>query len=526
MPLSYVDIAACLLTLLLIYRWRKSRSIPYPPGPPGLPILGNALDIQDDTVFLKYQQWGKQYESPLIHLKALGTHLIIVNDRETAVDLMDRRSALYNDRPTLPMLSELMDFAWTLGFIKSNQTWKEGRKLAHQAFSLQAIKNYQLAETEGVQDLVRRMLANPDNFDIDTRHMAGRTIIRVAYGFDVLPYDDPYIRIGENVMEGVSAATNAGSYLVDIFPALKYIPAWFPGANFRRQAAIWREQGYDLRNEAYNHMLDLVKQGKMASDCVGSSVLEAVEDSKNPEYTEYIARCTLGSMYAAGADTTVATTQTFVLAMLLYPEIQKKAQAEIDRVIGNPPSRLPTFADREAIGGYLEGLILEVFRWRPAVPTNLPHRLTEADIYKGYCIPKGSIIISNSWTMSRDEKTYGTSIPVSTFDPERFLKRTTNPTLGDSQFELDPNIVDPASFVFGFGKRICPGRFLVKDTLWITAATMLAVFDMRCPKDANGVDIVPSAEYGHGLIAFPKPFARDIRPRSKEHEALIINSGL
>lgn len=72
--------------------------------------------------------------------------------------------------------------------------------------------------------------------------------------------------------------------------------------------------------------------------------------------------------------------------MVCNPEVQKKAQAEIDRVVG--PHRLPNFDDRPSLP-YAEALYREVMRWRPVVPLSVPHAATEDDAYKGYFIPKG-----------------------------------------------------------------------------------------------------------------------------------------
>ena len=80
--------------------------------------------------------------------------------------------------------------------------------------------------------------------------------------------------------------------------------------------------------------------------------------------------------------------------MTLHPEIQRKAQEEVDRVIGN--DRLPTLSDRGSLP-YIEAIILEVLRWQPIVPLNIPHTCTVDDEYEGYRIPKGAIIMVNIW---------------------------------------------------------------------------------------------------------------------------------
>lgn len=80
--------------------------------------------------------------------------------------------------------------------------------------------------------------------------------------------------------------------------------------------------------------------------------------------------------------------------MRLYPNVMKRAQAEIDDVVGR--DRLPTFADRENLP-YIRAIVKEVLRWRPVGPLGLPRRTSQDDVYEGYFIPKGSLVIANAW---------------------------------------------------------------------------------------------------------------------------------
>lgn len=124
--------------------------------------------------------------------------------------------------------------------------------------------------------------------------------------------------------------------------------------------------------------------------------------------------------------------------MVLHPEVQVKAQAEMDRVLGT--GILPTFADQESLP-YLAAVIKETFRWEVTAPSGVPHMLTADDEYKGYFIPKGSIVIANAYQILNDEETYPNP---SAFNPERFLK----------DGKLDPSVRNPTVAAFGFGRRI------------------------------------------------------------------------
>lgn len=80
--------------------------------------------------------------------------------------------------------------------------------------------------------------------------------------------------------------------------------------------------------------------------------------------------------------------------MTLFPEVQSKAQEEVDRVLG--PCRLPTVADRGNLP-YIDAVVKEVFRWHPVAPMGIPHMSVEGDTYEGCYIPKGSLIMPNIW---------------------------------------------------------------------------------------------------------------------------------
>lgn len=80
--------------------------------------------------------------------------------------------------------------------------------------------------------------------------------------------------------------------------------------------------------------------------------------------------------------------------MTIYPDVQKRAQEEIDRVVGN--NRLPTLTDRDHLP-YINAVVKETLRWHPVAPMGLPHQSTEDDVCEGYFIPKGSMLFANVW---------------------------------------------------------------------------------------------------------------------------------
>lgn len=127
-----------------------------------------------------------------------------------------------------------------------------------------------------------------------------------------------------------------------------------------------------------------------------------------------------------------------MLAMVLHPEAQQKAHAEIEAVLG---PGLPTFEDQESLP-YLSALIMECLRWEPVAAFTIPRMLTVDDYYKGYFLPKGACIIPNIYRISKDEEAYPEP---SSFRPERFLK----------DGAIDHSVMNPTTLgIFGYGRRI------------------------------------------------------------------------
>jgi len=193
----------------------------------------------------------------------------------------------------------------------------------------------------------------------------------------------------------------------------------------------------------------------------------------------------------------------FFVAMLLYPDIQQKAQDELDSVIGR--DRLPTFEDRPRLP-FIDAVCKEILRWRPVTPLALPHAAMKDDIYDGFFIPKGAVVIPNSWAMLHDPTLYPEP---DIFKPERFINT-------DGSLRDDPNLAS----AFGFGKRICPGRHVVDATLFIVVASLLAAFNI---KRGEGGGSKPSDYTFTGTLSSrPDPFSCSFIPRDEKARELIL----
>ncbi|KAF8507777.1 cytochrome P450 [Gautieria morchelliformis] len=467
-----------------------------------------------------YAEWAKKYGG-LVHIKVLRQSMVIANTADITYDLFEKRSSIYSDRTELPMVNDLMGFGWAVAFIRYGEEWRRKRAVIHKKFHPAAAAEYYPIQAKHTRRLLRRLCESPDDFVNHIRHSTGAIIMELVYAIKVRDKGDPYIETAEKAMSHLGTAAIPGAFLVDVLPLLKYVPEWFPGAGFRKTARQWREDITKMNVVPFEAVKKALDAGT-ANPSFTSSLLEDLTNNETARSDqEAVIRGAGSSLYAAGSDTvallsaspilphtdqdilqTVHVLHMFILAMVLSPEVQKKAQAELDAVVG--PSRLPEFGDRDNLP-YINALCKEILRWHPLLPLGLAHATTQDDIYNGYFIPKGTIILGNSWEILHDEAIYGPN--PDDFNPERFL---------------DPNVKYPKA-AFGYGRRICPGRHLADNSVFIAVASILKVFDITPARDSStGEEIPVRQSFTSGFFSYPEPFICSIWPRSNASEALIF----
>ena len=215
--------------------------------------------------------------------------------------------------------------------------------------------------------------------------------------------------------------------------------------------------------------------------------------------------------------------------MMAHPETQRRAQDELDLVVGR--FRSPTFADAPNLP-YIQAMVKEYLRWRPALPLGGPHSTTEDDWYEGMFIPKGTICFANLWQCNHDPALYGDD--AADFNPGRFL---------DEHGRLIPSPVeahDDGHGAFGFGRRACVGKYMANESLFISIATVLWAARLECPRDENGkevlldkapvdlgtvlyanISIFSCFEFGLMYSSRPVPYRCNATPRFPEAPSLL-----
>ncbi|KAJ1301791.1 hypothetical protein OPQ81_009020 [Rhizoctonia solani] len=503
-PYAYITaIALCALSLWV--RSKHARRL-LPPSPKSDPLIGNVrvmANIVDEP--RAYSNWGLELGSDIISITIPGKVIIVLNSQEAVEELLVKRASIYSDRAYIPMVSSEKLVGWgnSTGTIRYGDRWRFQRKLTHEAFhKAESEARWPLLEKQARLAL-QRILVNPGNFSQEFRRMAGSAVLTAIYGYEVTSEEDSLFMTVEEAVRGFSQALLVQNYLVNTLSWMEYIPEWFPGATWKAKANEWRRQRDLMLHVPFDWTRKRMSTGT-AVPCMLSSLLTKYmhEDSDLPTAElEDCIRWATGSMFAAGITPIVASIRVFIMAMAMHPDIQAKAQAEIDNTIG---TRLPKISDWDSLR-YVRCIVKEVLRWRLTLPLAVPHACMQDDTFKGYYIPKGALVIGNSWAISNNPDVYP--------DPDRF-----NP----DRF-LDPSVPDAPAF--GYGRRICPGVFHAEATLFITAASMLSVYDIRPKVDAEGKPIPLNAELAmDGAVRQLHPFECSITPRSEKHEQMIRES--
>ncbi|KAJ7075856.1 cytochrome P450 [Mycena belliarum] len=498
-PLLASILVASVLIVILTLVWYPAQSGSPPntfPGPPRLPLVGNLLQVPKKHPWKTFAEWKKTY-GDIVFVKIFSRNLIILNSIEAATELFEKRSLIYSERPLRPM-AQLCGFGKALLFLPYGETARRTRKLMHAEISQHSVSRHQHLQEREVQRYVQKLsVSSSDTIWEDTRRLAASVILMISHGYEVKGLNDPLVHLAEQVMGYVTLVITPNTFLVDSLPFLRYLPEWFPGAKFQKEARNCRRVLHRLMHEPYLMVQKEMEQGTALPSLVSQNIDGRI-DKLEPDERELI-MWTAGGLYAGGSHSTVASLMTFILCMVLHPEAQKKAQEELDHVVGH--DRLPSFTDRPMLP-YIDCVLQELLRWRPVTPLAAHSTLVD-DTFQGSVIPAGSVVMANAWAFTHDEKLYSNP---EIFDPDRFMSG---------------NLPDPRDFVFGFGRRSCPGQFLFESLLWITISTTLSTLDILPALDNEGQTITPLPEFTSGGVSQPLPFPCRIIPRSAAANELI-----
>ncbi|RDX53515.1 cytochrome P450 [Lentinus brumalis] len=416
-------------------------------------MIGNLLSIPTVRPWEAYRELSKKYGS-IISLRALGRTMIVVDDHDIAVELLEKRSSIYSSRLQSTTIDLIGWGGWDIAMLPYGSWWRAHRRVLATHLHRDVVSQYNDCHQENAHELLRRALSTPEALVDHLRLSIGSTLMRAIYGLQI---NDEYLRLFAEAFSSLDLILNGS--ILDFLPFLALAPTWLPGTELLRRLAYYRPIVAAMRDVPWRDAKAAIRIGS-AQESMTSLSVEKISHLQGEQAAQQdvIYRNALSIAYGA---------------MTLTPEVQRKARVELDAVVGL--TRLPTVADRENLP-YIEAIIKETLRWHNPAPILIPHVNTAHDNYDGFFIPANSVVVVNAWSIMHDPQTYPDP---EQFIPERFLKNG----------KIDPSVKDPQSVIFGYGRRICPGRHFADASLFIYIASILHTLDISPPLNETGQPI-------------------------------------
>lgn len=455
----------CIATLWKRFTSRRHQRLPPGlkklPGPKGYPFIGSVPDVPEKNGFIKFAEWGKQY-GPIYQVNLAGSNHVRISSDQIAQDLLAKKGAIYSDRPHIPaLIDDNRTSGQYLPLTSKNNAWSRQRKFANIIMrESEKAQFHRYPEIEAKRMLVE-LMDQPSQCNHVLESFVSRVTCRLAWGHSEA--SDELKQRARELLIGVSPTGALGNKL----PFLMSLPDWLVPAKAweRRRARTERRFFEMMQKDVENDMKE-----KRAPQSWMRTFLES-RGSWGFQY-ELEGAYAVGMHGIAGALTIAAPMQAFCLAMCHYPQYLPMLQEELDRVCGD---RLPRAEDRPNLP-FLRAIIRECLRWRPPVPTGIPHYLIQDDTYNGYHIPAGSVMHPLEWAISRDPTIFPDP---ESFNPLRWLE-SSYPTYQEPLTQY-PTIINCTQF--GYGRRLCQGQTVADEDLLIGIGSIAWLFDLSKHSD-------------------------------------------
>ncbi|XP_073442559.1 cytochrome P450 2K4-like [Dendrobates tinctorius] len=482
-----MDLVTLLLSIVVILflvntfrNQKQGNDKNFPPGPKPLPIIGNIHIMDIGKPHLTFVQLAKKYGTVFSFRIGMSKSIVLCG-YETIKDALINHAELFSERPIIPMFAEASKGHGIV--FSTGENWKAMRR-----FTLSTLRDYGMGRrtiedkiTEESEYLIQKLKSYEGKpFDNVTSIYAAVTNIIVSIllskRFD---YEDPTIlRLMGLVNENVKLLSSPWIVLYNSFPLLAKL---LPGAHKTIFENVKEFENFIIRTfTKQKKELDVNDQRNLIDAYLAKQQEGKAENIKY--FSDDNLTSLVGDLFGAGMETTSTTLRWGILLMMKYPEIQKKVQNEIERVIG---SAQPQMEHRKEMP-YTDAVIHEIQRFGDIAPAAVPHATSQDVTFRGYFIPKGATVITLIHSALRDKDYFEKP---EEFYPEHFL---------DSAGNFKKN---EAFIPFSIGKRSCAGETLAKMEIFIFFTSLLQNFTFHPPPGAK-LDLTPAM----GSTNAPQPY--------------------
>ncbi|KAF2729756.1 cytochrome P450 [Polyplosphaeria fusca] len=451
-------------------------------------------------------KWASQYGG-IFSLKRFRNTTIVITDWKIVKDLLDKKSTIYSHRPP-SIVADLITQGHHVLMMQYGDTWRTMRKLIHEMFreSRCEKEHVELQEAEASQ-MMADFLTQPERHMLHPKRFSNSITMSLLYGIRTKSVDDEYMTRLYALMEKWSLVLETGATPpVDSWPLLRWIPEQLMG-NYRKRAL---EVG-KLMTGLYTEVLQRVQERRGEGKNMKSLMDILLDKQEKNQFSEHQLAFFGGTLMEGGSDTSSSIILAVLQAMTQYPEVQKKAQAEIDACIGT--DRSPTWSDFPQLP-YINMIIKEAHRWRPVLPLGVVHGLAEDDTYANYHLPRNSTIILNVWALHNDAKKYP--------DPENFIpERYANHPHLAPYYSSSAEAENRDHLGYGASRRICPGIHLAERGLFIAIAKLLWAFEFRT-KEGGENDVSAETGSSQGFMHCVKDYNAEVIVRGEQRRKTVM----
>ncbi|XP_014347016.1 steroid 21-hydroxylase [Latimeria chalumnae] len=492
-----------LIAVKALLRWRTAVEPSNPgaalPGPTGLPLVGNLLDLKKPELPVHLAELAKRF-GPVYRLRFGCQTLVVLNSTEVIREALVRKWADFAGRPHT-FTGEAISFGGKdLSLGDYTPTWKIQRKLVYASLQHCFKTNLEAVVTGEARKLCEEF-RNSCGISLDPAHDFSMHVCNIicslAFRTTFEKDDKDFLEIHACLDEIVQRWGSPSIGALDSFPILRK----FPNAAWKSMLAVVQKRDSIVRRYLKQHkdtfqtqevrdITDtLIKFLRDKEQEEGSSVKGA------EEFSEEHVHMAIVDLFVGGTETTASWLAWAVAFLVHRPEVQDRIYSEICEVIG--VERLPVYADRDRLP-FLNATITEVLRLRPVAPLAIPHATTKDTSVAGYFIPKGVTVIPNLYGAHHDESKWRDPTH---FRPERFADAT------------NPRKAAQGIIPFSAGARVCLGETVAKVELFIFTAFLLREFKFLPPDSGE----LPDLKGNYGIVLKPKPYTVKITPRATLH---------